>query len=634
MRSSIQGRWLAIVGLCVAFGPAAADEPPSAARIAQLIGQLGAADFNEREAASKALEASGPPALDALDAAVSNPDAEVRRRVLALLESIETRAYGRPMTWAGKLLPEWRELLKSKDGAGAAGRGPALGELAPAAARIVPALLPVLKDENSEVRLEALHSVARFGLRGQPALEALKDALRHPSKPTRVSAAVALWEVNARHGLAGPVLTERLGEKDATLRTQAVAGLHRMSPYIREAIPALTRALRETRGSSGLQIAAVLWEADRSNAAACSLFLELAQDGSDLPLRIQALRYLQRWGNNPERVVPVLRKLLKDPDGRVHSAAARGLQGVAPNTPAVFAALIEALDDPVAWTRGSAALALGSFDDAGPEVVRALAKTLTTDKESHVRLAALRALATLGPRTDALPALLEAAKDAHIRGDALALVGRLGPRAKEAVPNLIALLKARDLRGAAVRTLGQIGPDAAPAVPALIEILNDSYTNQQTIAALAKIGPAAIEPLVGALNHKDAQVSLQSASALGRMGAKAVAPLRKALTTGTKKEALAGGPRPEPDRARGEGRHPGPAAGLCRRGRGGAAQRGPGRLRDRSGSEGGLRGPAGPGRGQGRRRAGDGLEDAGRTGAEGKEGGAGAACPPQGAGRC
>jgi HEAT repeat protein len=536
MRSAVQVRWLALVGLSVLVGVAAADESPNATRIEQLIKQLGSPEFEEREAANKALEAIGPPALDALDAAVSNADPEIRRRVFALLDSIETRHYGRPVTWDGKRLPQWRELLTNKDPEERLAAVRALGHLAPAAGRIVPVLLPVLKDQDSEVQLEAIRTFARFGAAGRPALDALKEALRDPSKPTQAAAAEALWRVDARADLAVPVLAELLSEKDAPLRLEVAAVLGRMAPYAREAVPALTRALRQANRPDRLKIAAVLWEVDRRNDAASSLFLEEVQDGSDLALRRQALRYLQRWGNNPERVVPVFLKLLQDQDGRVHSDAARGLRGIAPNTPAVFAALLEALDDPVPWTRASAALALGSLDDASPDVSRALAKALTTDKDSQVRLAALRALAGLGPRTDAFPALLEATRDPHIRRNALCLVGRLGREAREAVPALLAMLKDKDLRGEAARTLGQIGPDAAAAIPALIDILNDGYTNKQTIAALVAIGPAAIEPLIGALNHKDAQISMQSAQTLGRMGVKAVAPLRKVLATGNKKE--------------------------------------------------------------------------------------------------
>jgi RNA polymerase sigma factor (sigma-70 family) len=74
-------------------GPGTAPEASGeSTRIAQLIGQLGSSKFREREAASKALEGIGEPALDALRrAAASPPDLESLRRAEQLIERIERR---------------------------------------------------------------------------------------------------------------------------------------------------------------------------------------------------------------------------------------------------------------------------------------------------------------------------------------------------------------------------------------------------------------------------------------------------------------------------------------------------------------------------------------------------------------
>src|SRR5262245_49678718 len=57
-------------------------------RIARLIEQLGDDEFAKREAASKALEAIGAPALAALRKADSHMDFEVRRRAARLVKTI------------------------------------------------------------------------------------------------------------------------------------------------------------------------------------------------------------------------------------------------------------------------------------------------------------------------------------------------------------------------------------------------------------------------------------------------------------------------------------------------------------------------------------------------------------------
>jgi hypothetical protein len=67
------------------------EQPPSP-DIDGLIKQLGSRTFREREAASKALEKVGKPALERLRrAAKDDPDAEVRRRAGALVERTEQR---------------------------------------------------------------------------------------------------------------------------------------------------------------------------------------------------------------------------------------------------------------------------------------------------------------------------------------------------------------------------------------------------------------------------------------------------------------------------------------------------------------------------------------------------------------
>jgi hypothetical protein len=72
------------LALLVFLGQASAAPTPE-----QLVGQLGAKKFAEREAASKGLEELGKKALPALQAARNHADLEVRTRVASLLDKIE-----------------------------------------------------------------------------------------------------------------------------------------------------------------------------------------------------------------------------------------------------------------------------------------------------------------------------------------------------------------------------------------------------------------------------------------------------------------------------------------------------------------------------------------------------------------
>ena len=84
------------VAIALAFLPAwsapAADPKADAERIAALVQQLGHPEFAKREAASKALDAIGEPALEALRKAMTDPDAERGRRARGVVHSVTARA--------------------------------------------------------------------------------------------------------------------------------------------------------------------------------------------------------------------------------------------------------------------------------------------------------------------------------------------------------------------------------------------------------------------------------------------------------------------------------------------------------------------------------------------------------------
>ena len=71
--------------------PAPAADPASPEQISKLIEKMGSGDFDEREKATKDLDAIGVPALDLLRKAAKSEDAEVRMRAEELVAKIEKR---------------------------------------------------------------------------------------------------------------------------------------------------------------------------------------------------------------------------------------------------------------------------------------------------------------------------------------------------------------------------------------------------------------------------------------------------------------------------------------------------------------------------------------------------------------
>ena len=77
---------------CLVGAPSPAAEKADPERIAKLVEQLGSNNFSEREEATRALDAIGAPALDALKKAAEDSDIEVRRRAEQLVQKIAKRA--------------------------------------------------------------------------------------------------------------------------------------------------------------------------------------------------------------------------------------------------------------------------------------------------------------------------------------------------------------------------------------------------------------------------------------------------------------------------------------------------------------------------------------------------------------
>jgi len=99
MMSNRVGMLLTLAGVAAAFPcfrQMRADNPQHGTavnteikRINDLVAQLGSSEFLEREQATKNLIAAGAPALEYLQKAMANPDAEIRRRAGLILTKIE-----------------------------------------------------------------------------------------------------------------------------------------------------------------------------------------------------------------------------------------------------------------------------------------------------------------------------------------------------------------------------------------------------------------------------------------------------------------------------------------------------------------------------------------------------------------
>ena len=150
--------------------------------------------------------------------------------------------------------------------------------------------------------------------------------------------------------------------------------------------------------------------------------------------------------------------------------------------------------------RRDAAIACGLDGPSVAPLSERLA-TLLKDQDESVRIAALQAIATLGPVTaKAAPAMVQLLDDPQVAIDAADALGRIGPAARPVPSQLVKMLSSDQtaVQWAAVRAMSQIGgQEAHPAVEFIIRTLPsasevDAYN---MMIYLALLGPVASDAL-------------------------------------------------------------------------------------------------------------------------------------------
>jgi HEAT repeat protein len=167
----------------------------------------------------------------------------------------------------------------------------ALGQLGPAAAVVMPALIDTLGDANSRVRQSAAWALEEIG---PTAVSALITALGGGDMWVRRSAAAVLGRIGSVTEEVVPALITALGDGDTWVRRSAVEALRNIEPAATEAVPALITALGD----------------------------------ADKVIRVNAAAALGRIGPAATEAVPALITALRDDDFYVRQGATQALQQI------------------------------------------------------------------------------------------------------------------------------------------------------------------------------------------------------------------------------------------------------------------------------------------------------------------
>jgi HEAT repeat protein len=348
----------------------------------------------------------------------------------------------------------------------------------------VSSLIPLLKDENPEIRNYAAKRLGHLG--DYKAVEPLILLLKDKDAVVRYSTAKALARLGSTKAIRPLIL--------ATHQSLKVSS---HNPF-----------------SSRVDVSSLETLVQQFDA---SPLIPLLKD-ENAEVRNYAAKTLGFLGDS--RAVEPLLPLLKDENVKVRNSAAKALSSLSESK--TIESLIALLKDENVEKRKSAVKALGSLGD--PKAVNLLIPLLE-DKESKVRASAAQALGRLG-ELKAVEPLIPLLKDydfdvQHSTAEALVQLGD----AKAIRPLILATFKnkQRSFQEMKKQLINKF--DSSSLIPLLED--DNAQVRNYVAKALGRLGDSkAVEPLISLLKDENVQVRDSAAKALGRLGdPKAVEPL-------------------------------------------------------------------------------------------------------------
>lgn len=224
----------------------------------------------------------------------------------------------------------------------------------------------------------------------------------------------------------------------------------------------------------------------------------------------------------PERVLPGLLVLLKDPNPELRRTAAQSLGKIARKES--VPALVASLEDPDAAVRRNAAWALGMIGEESVGLDRSPLGPLLFDPDPGVREASAIALGQTGDTQTGIELLTERLQEPASTPDSkrLAAVALGAMEARYALVALTNLLRDRDplVRRAAVAALGEIAdPQSVGPLGELLRKDPDAGVRIEAAFRLGKFGGKPAEPVLsGALKDANENVRRLAKAALSDLG--------------------------------------------------------------------------------------------------------------------
>jgi HEAT repeat protein len=255
-------------------------------------------------------------------------------------------------------------------------------------------------------------------------------ALRSPDPTLRAEAVEAIGEASPRTTETVNLLLNTLAtESDSSLHPNFASALGRLGEAAAPAVPRLAELLRDDHEEVRVAAAAAL---GNIGAAASHAVWALAHALRDCchDVRAGAAEALGRIGPGASEAVPALIDALGDPISWVRLQSATALVAIKPQSRDAAEGFTRALGDSREEVRAMAAIGLSQYGASAVGAAPVLRRLLADDPYPAVRIAAAKALGTMGPASRAaLPELLSAQRDSDfaVRAAVREAIAKIGP---------------------------------------------------------------------------------------------------------------------------------------------------------------------------------------------------------------
>jgi len=289
-----------------------------------------------------------------------------------------------------------------------------LHEMGPKAASARDALIQKLRqDPGVRVRWQAARTLTQVGKDGKAVIPTLIATIGDEDCDVRVMAISSLAELKSKAIEAVPALCEALNDHEYRVRRAAVEALVNISPSSDAVLASLLNVLKsDPEWQVRDKTAGALGQLGPAGAAAVPALVDaLRRDNAPNVRRASALA-LARVGPPGAMVLAGLTQSLQhDRIWFVRQAAAAALGEIGPSAASAVPVLIEARKDPAEMVRTAVTESLGKIGADSRRSITVLIELLA-DEYPRTRQAALQSLGRFGPEARAAAPLIKAIRDA------------------------------------------------------------------------------------------------------------------------------------------------------------------------------------------------------------------------------